>query len=247
MANLRHLPAMAACPDCALGPFTRNYYFDGKFLVARDFWDEQTFHVDKLRHHHQRLHGWGVVCGLEVTPHETPACRDRYVYIQPGTAIDCCGHEIVVREPELVDIWQFEAIEELRAHPDGKDHAVQICIRYRECPTEDVPVLYDDCGCDDTGCLPNRVLESFAVEVLLDPPPPTASFDQPRLAWRNTVGIAHAERVALHEGTQRLYVLTADTPSTLYQVSTGNHSLVAPPRNLPTRGLALLASDDGTR
>src|ERR1051326_3498842 len=48
------------CPDCVLGDFARNHYFTGKLLVERDFTDEQRFHIDKLRHHHQRLHGWGV-------------------------------------------------------------------------------------------------------------------------------------------------------------------------------------------
>src|SRR6185369_12753270 len=38
------------------------------------------------------------------------------------------------------------------------------------CPTEDVPVLYDECGCDDTKCAPNRILESFRFDVLVDPP-----------------------------------------------------------------------------
>src|SRR5450631_4258743 len=78
------------CPDCDLPPFTRNHYFTGKLLVERDFSDEQRYYVDKLRHHEQRLHGWGVVCGLKVDQHENPGCRDRFVCVEPGTAVDCC-------------------------------------------------------------------------------------------------------------------------------------------------------------
>ena len=146
-----------SCPDCAFGPFTRNHYFTGKLLVERDFTDEQKYHVDKLRHHNAILHGHGVVCGLLVAPHENPACRDRFVCIEPGTAIDCCGHEIVVRERECIDLTALESYREAIKDPE-RTHRLQICIRYRECPTEEVPVLYDDCSCDESRCAPNRIL-----------------------------------------------------------------------------------------
>ena len=82
-------------------------YFTGKLLVERDFTDETRFHMEKLRHHQQQLHGWGVVCGLKVKPHPNPACRDRFVCIEPGSAVDCCGHDIIVREEECVDLMQL--------------------------------------------------------------------------------------------------------------------------------------------
>mgnify|MGYP003390796558 CR=1 FL=1 len=45
-----------ACPVCQFEPFVRNHYFDGKFMVARDFTDETTYHSEKRRHHNVRLH-----------------------------------------------------------------------------------------------------------------------------------------------------------------------------------------------
>lgn len=242
-------PRTASCPDCAIGPFARNYYFDGKFMVARDFWDEQRYHVDKLRHHHQRLHGTGIVCGLEVVRHDVPECRDRYVCIQPGTAIDCCGHEIVVREETVVDLWQLDALAALRDEPDGKDHVVQLCLRYKECPTEEVPVLYDDCGCDDTACLPNRILESFEVDAIIDPVLTGRSPGSPGLSWGATFGVPHAARVAMAGGSiapQTLYVLTADAPGRVVPVTTATGA-PGVPRLLDRAGLALAVSDDGSR
>src|SRR5829696_8384103 len=145
------------CPACDYGPFTRNNYFTGKLLVERDFTDEQRYFIDKLRHHHQRLHGWGVVCGLKVKPHPNPACADQYVCVSPGTAVDCCGREIVVREEECVDLTAFPEVRALFDQEDqGQPHTLRLSICYRECPTEDIPVLYDECGCDDTHCAPNR-------------------------------------------------------------------------------------------
>lgn len=157
-----------SCPECDIGPFTRNHYFTGKLLVERDFNDEQRYLMDKFRHHHQRLHGEGVVCGLKVVQHDDEACRDRYLVIEPGTAVDCCGREIRINEREYVDITTFDDVKKLFENPDGEDHTLQVCIKYRECPTEEIPVIYDDCGCDETRCAPNRILESFELEIGVD-------------------------------------------------------------------------------
>ena len=122
MAHSHNGTAQLTCPACNYGPFTRNNYFTGKLLVERDFTDETRFHMEKLRHHEQQLHGWGVVCGLKVKPHPNEACRDRFVCIEPGSAVDCCGHDIIVREEECVDITQFPEIKALKSKND-KDAA----------------------------------------------------------------------------------------------------------------------------
>jgi len=232
-----------SCPDCAFGPFTRNHYFTGKLLVERDFTDEQKYHVDKLRHHNAVLHGHGVVCGLQVTPHENPACRDRFVCIEPGTAIDCCGHEIVVRERECIDLTALESYREAIKDPE-RTHRLQVCIRYRECPTEEVPVLYDDCSCDESRCAPNRILESWEIDLLIDRPLPTQTPGTPSIAWANTVPVAHPVAVAMHDATQRLYILTSE--GTIFPVRTDNHSLLAP-LTPPSPALAIAVSNDGSR
>lgn len=170
MANNRYRTAGYHCPECEARAFTRNNYFTGKLLVERDFTDEQRYYREKMRMHHQRLHGAGVVCGLRVRSHEREDCRTRYLVLEPGSAIDCCGHDILVAEPETIDLETFPAIRELiESTEDDADHSLRVCIRYRECPTEEIPVLYDECGCDDTQCAPNRILETYAVEVQLDP------------------------------------------------------------------------------
>ena len=69
-----------------------------------------------------------------------------------------------------MDIPGFPAVSKLRTGTAPSPHTLQVCLRFKQCPTEEVPVLYDDCGCDDTQCAPNRILESFEFEVLVDPP-----------------------------------------------------------------------------
>src|ERR1700738_150413 len=130
MPATKETKATAACPECEIGPFTRNHYFTGKLLVERDFRQEQAYYVDKFRLRAQRLHGWGVVCGLKVKQHENPACRDRYVCIEPGYALDCCGHDILVEEQDCIDLTQVDAIKELVRKNDTSPQTLQICIRY---------------------------------------------------------------------------------------------------------------------
>ena len=165
------------CVECDITQMARNNYFTGKLLVERDFTDEQRYMLGKLRRHNQRLHGWGTVCGLKVVPHPNPGCQDRFVDIQPGTAIDCCGREILVLHDEYFDFktqflanWQKQ--NGPNSQPDDQPHQIQICVSYQECPTEDVPALFDDCNCSAVSCQPNRILESYSFDVLIDPPAP---------------------------------------------------------------------------
>lgn len=220
------MTATSSCPACEIGPFLRNHYFTGKLLLERDFTDEQRYLIEKLRHHHQRLHGWGVVCGLKVKQHGQPDCRSRFVCVEPGTAIDCCGHEIVVRDEDCLDLLGIPALKDLWDRKDTKDtkHRLQICLRYVECPTEEIPVLYDDCAGDGGQCAPNRILESYALDVLVDPPEPPETFHAPKLEWKNSLPIlADVSRVALDDAGHRVYLLAGGT---VYQQATEPPALV---------------------
>ena len=161
-------PDDATCSECEFEAPTRNHFFTGKMMGAGEFQTEQDYHAEKMRHHNLRLHGWGVVCGLKVHQHPSMECHNRYVVIEPGSAIDCCGREIIVPHAEVLDVARHPAVERLREDP--RAHTLQITLCYRECPTEEVPVLYDDCGCDEARCAPNRVLESYAFDIRVDPP-----------------------------------------------------------------------------
>ena len=232
-----------SCPDCAIGPFSRNHYFTGKLLVERDFRDEQTYYIDKLRHHDARLHGWGVVCGLKVVQHPNQNCQNRIVIVEPGAALDCCGHDIVVREPTPIDITTLEGYDHLTA---GTSATIQICLRYKECPAEKIPVLYDDCACDDTQCAPNRILESWEPGLVINPAPDPTHTHFPSLAWNNSINIAHAVKAVANQATQRLYVLTSD--GVVFPVRTDNHTVLAPvPLPASRKPLEIALSNDGTR
>jgi DNA-binding beta-propeller fold protein YncE len=235
--------------------FTRNHYFTSKFMGEREFTIEQEYLTGKQRRHNKELHGWGTVCGLKVVEHPVETCRDRWVVVEPGTAIDCCGREVVLRSAEYFDFRAaFEDRWLLDHGPgvpvDNQPHTLQFCLRYTECPSEDVPLLFDDAGCDDTRCQPNLVLEASALEVRIDPPARPEDPLDVRLTWGSTLNLARALRVRRHEATRRLYVLAQPDGdrATLYAFATDHHNLVgsaALPVGLTAWDLAL--APDGAR
>jgi hypothetical protein len=245
MMQMNHHADPAMCgDDCKPHALARNHYFTGKLLVERDFRDEQWYFREKIRLHHQRLHGTGVVCGLEIRQHPNADCQDRLVVLHPGSAVDCCGHDILVVDQEVFDITSVPEIQALIQANDADTHELEFCLKWRECPTEEVPVLYDECGCGDTQCAPNRILESFELTVNVDPPARPAHLHAPRSDWDASINIAHPTAVVLDEANQRLFVAAGSGNATLYQVDT-QHLLIEAslPLNQPVLDLAI--SPDG--
>jgi hypothetical protein len=64
--NKQHSHVRHACAE--IPEFERLNYFYGQMLGAADFRSEQAYFREKLKLHNRCLHGYGVVCGLEVTP-----------------------------------------------------------------------------------------------------------------------------------------------------------------------------------
>jgi DNA-binding beta-propeller fold protein YncE len=243
-----HAAADCGCADCRPHSLSRNNYFTGKLMCERDFSDEQWFFREKIRLHHQRLHGTGIVCGLKVRQHPNPSCRNRLVLVEPGSAIDCCGHDILVVDQEVFDFTHAPAVKALIEANDTKAHELEFCLVWRECPTEEVPILYDECGCDDSQCAPNRILESYAIEVRVDPPKEPVHLRSPRFHWGPSIDIADAMAVALDETGQRLFVAAGTgAQTTLYLVSTAStqHLLIESSYKVGQTVLDLALSPDG--
>jgi hypothetical protein len=83
----------------------RPHYFSGQLLQTEDLREEQEYLLDRIRSHN-RLHGYGTVCGLAVAPTEPPSGR---VVVGPGVALDCCGREIVVKKRIELDLTAAKA------------------------------------------------------------------------------------------------------------------------------------------
>jgi len=153
-------------PDTSSG-FERVRYFPRQLLTADDMRIEQEYFRDKQRRHNRFLHGWGVVCGLEVKPDSTGA--PLAVHICPGYALGPCGDEIYVPEPVPFDLG--ECIRR-PADPCSPKNVVAkaevpttivVSIRFAECPTRPLRTLPAGCGCDDTACEYSRIRDGFEI------------------------------------------------------------------------------------
>ena len=161
---------------CLPSGFSKLKYFYGKHLSVADFKDEQRYHAGKNLFHNQRLHGCGVLCGLDVYLDPAAPLELR---IRSGSALDHCGREIVVPWDQCIDVAAW-----YRAHYDfqldndadttwpsallNDNGTLVLCVllRYSECPTGPEAAPRDPCGCGDSGCEFGRISEGFQLELM---------------------------------------------------------------------------------
>src|SRR5262245_46838378 len=152
--------AGCCCPVCrGLKAFDRPLWGPGQILTAADLTSLQTYIKAKHRLHNRYLHGWGVVCGLEVICDDC----DGYVTIRPGYAIDPCGEDIVVAQDT-----QFNVIAAIRACCDAQRAKVGPCDPWQPPP---------DPGCREAEthwciALKYKEVETSYVRTLPVTPPP---------------------------------------------------------------------------
>ncbi len=80
-------------------------YFTGQFLEAKDFQDEQRYHIDMRRRLNRLLYSPGVVDGgFEVTK-----VGDKRIRVGAGFAIDVNGCELLNISPQETDVSGFKA------------------------------------------------------------------------------------------------------------------------------------------
>lgn len=151
---------------CGRIAFERNRYFTGKYMTARDFSDEQGYFLSRHRLHNRFFHGWGVACGLGIVPHPDAACRERWVVVRAGLALDCCGRELFLprNTPFELPLPPDADEGEEGTESDGKRRCFErpflLCLRYAEEEVEPVPALYAEGDCDPRHREANRVREA---------------------------------------------------------------------------------------
>src|SRR5438105_2411390 len=86
-------PSTCVCPVCGgLECLCRPRFFAGQLITENDLNLLIHYLREKNKLHNRYLHGWGVVCGLEVV---CSPC-DGKVTVREGYAIDPCGEDIIV-------------------------------------------------------------------------------------------------------------------------------------------------------
>lgn len=83
----------------------RLFFYEKQYLGARDFLDEQSYHIEMRRRHLIAHHLWGVVAGLRIL--QDP--NSKLWFVEPGLAIDGFGREILVFDPEPLNTEEVAA------------------------------------------------------------------------------------------------------------------------------------------
>lgn len=109
-------------------PFKRNRYYNGKLLSVSDFEAEQRYFNDKRRLSNRLLHGFGVVCGMQVV-----AVSADQLSVEPGVALDGYGREIVVTKPDVRRLVDLEGYD-----PDIAGARQYLYVEYDERMTDEV-------------------------------------------------------------------------------------------------------------
>ncbi len=143
-------------------------YYPRQLLTAEDMRQEQRYFIEKLRRHNRFIHGWGIVCGLEV---KSPSSGSGLVVtVCPGYALSPQGDEIYVPTEFRFDLSRCLMDPNANhsspcapAAPGTVDpsKAFYLAIRYDECESHPVRVPAIGCGCDETGCEYSRMREGF--------------------------------------------------------------------------------------
>jgi hypothetical protein len=161
------------CLSCSSGiQNERNHYFTGKFMTAGDFEADQSYMVSRHRLHNRLLHGWGILCGLEVDRHPNPDCEKRWVIVRPGAAIDCCGRELLLPKSMAFEL-PLPRPKGQGMPPSSGDNGYEemhgpflLGLAYSEVMIDYVPALYAENACDPQRQQPNRVREGVQFQCL---------------------------------------------------------------------------------
>jgi hypothetical protein len=161
------------CGCC--GPSTaseRVRYYSRQLLTADDMRAEQEYFLNRLKRHNRFLHGFGVVCGLEVRKRTDNVLG---VDVCPGYALSPCGNEIWLQKCLTFDLTPCftdspDPCTPCSESPLNNDSATvkvrYLAIRYRECPTRPAKTLPAGCGCDETACEYSRFRDGYELQCL---------------------------------------------------------------------------------
>src|SRR5438552_9438074 len=111
------------CPACGgLECLCRPRFFAGQLLTEEDLNRLDHYIVAKQKLHNRYLHGWGVVCGLDVV---CDGCDSGSVLVRPGYALSPCGEDVIVCADARVPICDLIAQCREVAQPDCNAPAVE--------------------------------------------------------------------------------------------------------------------------
>lgn len=165
---------------CGGGTYERPKWFTGQLVGPADLTALQDWILGRSRRHNRMVHGWGVSCGLAVSPTRTNQ-QDPVpwsVTVTSGFAISGCGDDICVPSDVRIDIRQPRPSgSDVCAPPvdpwcapvrqrRDPDRTYYLAVRYAEEQRRPVRGSSCSCGCDDDPCEYSRIAETYMLAIL---------------------------------------------------------------------------------
>jgi hypothetical protein len=154
----------------AADPTKHVNYVQGMVLGVDDFDQEFTYLSERGQWLARDLIGYGTASGLAVTIEDSD--KGKRVAVSPGVAVSPRGHLIRVapKQCAVLDEWLKGDVK--KDIPDGTTTLpVYVVLCYRDCPTDEVPILGEPCRTEEESMAPSRIVDDFRLELRLDSPP----------------------------------------------------------------------------
>jgi hypothetical protein len=213
----------------AADPTKHVNYVQGMVLGVDDFDQEFTYLSERGQWLARDLIGYGTVSGLAVTIEDSD--KGKRVAVSPGVAVSPRGQLIRVapKQCAVLNEWLKGAVKK-DISPGTTTLPVYVVLCYRDCPTDEVPILGEPCRTEEESMAPSRIVDDFRLELRLDPPPQREE-DAVRdfIAWLRQIEIVDfaadpqdlknfldAIRAAAQELPSPIDFLYGSPPSTLF-------------------------------
>lgn len=153
-------------------PYRRVKYSMGLVLGLDEFEQEQLYFLEKNRLHNRALHGYGTVCGLNVSVRDNQGKTE--VVVAPGIAVAPEGQEIRVQVTQCgdIDLWFDRNQDEIKKSISEEGTIkVYVVLCYRECERDRMPVPGIPCRSQEESSVNSRIEDFFELKLSLIPPP----------------------------------------------------------------------------
>jgi hypothetical protein len=157
-------------------PTKRVNYTFGMVLGVDDFRQEQAHFEWKHQLSNRLLHGYGTVCGLQVSAQAVRNPPDVEIRIASGYALSPQGRWMWVEHDQCARLGAWLQRQEVVLSPPitpGR-HTVYVTLCYVECETDLVPIAGQACASEEDTRAPSRLQEAFQAVFTWTPPPQLA-------------------------------------------------------------------------
>jgi hypothetical protein len=151
-----------------LDPYKRPKYTFGLVMGVDEFEQEQLYHIEKNRLHNRMLHGYGTVCGLQISVQDSGNMeKGPEVMVSPGIALNRLGQEIRVPSAQCAYLneWLKNNSNTIMTTSPPETISLNIVLCYRECETDNVPIPRAPCRSQDDTMAFSRIADDFELSL----------------------------------------------------------------------------------